>query len=251
MIRSYIRNLYHEPFEGMGYRAVKRKWGTYWNTDQVYTENIPHNKVEEFLDDICKYYKHKSVYINVDGREEDASLGKALREAGCKKNSSEIFLVHRGVTPQCPSPDGIEVEPVSESNLIEFSETRLKAFSLIEDTSQTKEIHDEMSIRRSELTGTASGCLARFQGEPAGAFWWYEEQDFIFLSLLGVLPPYRNQGIGQWLISRRVQDAYKEGYQFVILNVLSDNVNAIRLYRRLGFSDEIYWRGRYLFETKK
>ena len=194
---SFVRNLYHEPYEGMGYRSVKRRWGTYWNTDEIYTERFPPDQVHEFLADIGRYYDSSSVYINVDGREEDAILGPALCEAGCKKAKSEIFLAHVGPTPRFSAPNGIEIEPVSESNLIEFAETRLKAFGLIEETSHEEAIRDEISLRRSELAGTACGLLARFHGQPAGAFWWYEEQGVIFLSLLGVLAPFRNKGMGR------------------------------------------------------
>jgi ribosomal protein S18 acetylase RimI-like enzyme len=31
----------------------------------------------------------------------------------------------------------------------------------------------------------------------------------------------------------------------VMLNVRTDNLEAMRLYHRLGFRDEIYWRRRY------
>lgn len=84
---SFVRNLYHEPYEGMGYRSVKRRWGTYWNNNEIYTERFPPDQVNEFLADIGRYYDSSPVYINVDGREEDATLGSALCEAGCKKAS--------------------------------------------------------------------------------------------------------------------------------------------------------------------
>ena len=248
---SFVRKLYHEPFEGMGYRLVKRRWGTYWNINEIYTDRLPQDQVAEFLADLDRYYDSSPVYINVDGREEDTTLGPLLCKAGCKKTRSQIFLAHTGPTPQLAALNGIEIEPVSESNLIVFAETRLKAFGLIEETSQEEAIRDEISLRRSELTGTARGLLAYVNGQPAGAFWWYEEQGGIFLSLLGVLAPFRNKGVGRWMICERLQDSYERGYQFVILNVLTDNVDAIRLYRRLGFTCEVYWRGRYLFENER
>jgi GNAT superfamily N-acetyltransferase len=235
----------------MGYRSVKRRWGTYWNTNEIYTERLPPDQVTEFLADSDAYYDNSPFYINVDGKEEDTTLGPSLCKAGCKKAKSQIFLAHMGPIPQFATPNGIEVESVSESNFIVFAETRLKAFGLIEETSHEEAIRDEISLRRSELTGTARGLLAYLNGQPAGAFWWYEEQRVIFLSLLGVLAPFRKKGVGRWLICERLQDSYERGYQYVILNVQTDNVDAIRLYRRLGFTCEIYWRGRYLFDKLK
>ena len=194
---SFVRDLYYEPYEGMGYLSVRRRWGTYWNSNEIYTESLPHDQVAEFLSDLESYYNSSPVYINVDGREEDTILGPLLCKAGCKKAKSQLFLAHTGPTPQFAVPDDIEVEPVSESNLHVFAETRLKAFGLIEETSQEEAIRDEISLRRSELTGTARGLLAYVNGQPAGAFWWYEEQGGIFLSLLGVLAPFRNKGVGR------------------------------------------------------
>jgi RimJ/RimL family protein N-acetyltransferase len=55
---------------------------------------------------------------------------------------------------------------------------------------------------------------------------------------MGLLPPYRGQGIGTRLIARTLTAARGFGWSRVELTVREDNVNAIALYRKFGFVTE-------------
>lgn len=54
---------------------------------------------------------------------------------------------------------------------------------------------------------------------------------------LGVSEGYRGKGVGQALLCRGLNDLCKLGYEDVIIDVHSDNIPALNLYRKLGFSD--------------
>ena len=94
-----VQDWFHGPYHAMGYHAEKRRWGTYWNIGQVYTQGIPTEQVKVFLADVREYYGNRPVCINVDSREVDATLGPVLCAAGCSPDTTEIFLAHWGRFP--------------------------------------------------------------------------------------------------------------------------------------------------------
>lgn len=55
---------------------------------------------------------------------------------------------------------------------------------------------------------------------------------------MGLLPPFRGQGIGADLIRRSLDAARAFGFHHVELTVREDNANAIALYRKVGFATE-------------
>ena len=55
---------------------------------------------------------------------------------------------------------------------------------------------------------------------------------------MGLLAPYRGQGIGRRLATAAIEVARAAGMERIELEVLGSNVNAIRLYERLGFVHE-------------
>ncbi len=55
---------------------------------------------------------------------------------------------------------------------------------------------------------------------------------------MGILPEYRNKGLGQKLLSSAIAKAREFGLEKIELNVYTSNVNAIKLYRKMGFIEE-------------
>jgi len=104
-----IKDLFHNSFQGMGYYAEKRRWGTYWNNGCIYTLGFPSNQVKDFLTDLHEYYGNRPVFIYVDGRNVDSELGPVLCKAGCSKDKPEIFLAYVGPVPQFPNLRNIEM----------------------------------------------------------------------------------------------------------------------------------------------
>jgi ribosomal protein S18 acetylase RimI-like enzyme len=239
---------FHQPFQEMGYRAEKRRWGTYWSTGDVYVKDLPPEQVDAFLVDARRYYEDRRIVIHVDDRALDVRLGPALRDAGWTKGRIDVFLAHVGPVPPLPPIPSLEVEPVTESNLRQFVMTKLQAFAECESEVEDAAVAAEMAQRRAEVGGTVGGLLARLAGRPAGIIWWYEEGPDVWVMLLGTRPAFRNRGIGSWLLSSRLEAAYQRGFRSVVLNVMMENQRAIGLYRRLGFQDQVAWRQRYVEE---
>jgi ribosomal protein S18 acetylase RimI-like enzyme len=55
---------------------------------------------------------------------------------------------------------------------------------------------------------------------------------------MGILPSYRGKGIGQQLLAAALEKAREFGFERVELNVYTSNHNAIKLYKKMGFTEE-------------
>ncbi len=78
--------------------------------------------------------------------------------------------------------------------------------------------------------------LATVHGNPVGllqAGGW--EEGSAGISAFGVLPAYRGRGIGRQMLLDAVDALLVEGWQHVLIEVVTDNERALTLYRSCGF----------------
>jgi GNAT superfamily N-acetyltransferase len=98
-------------------------------------------------------------------------------------------------------------------------------------------------LRRAEPPARAASCSARAGREAASIIGLYDGEDrHIFL--LATRVPFRNRGIARWLLSHVIAEAHADGCRSVLINC-DPAGTPIQLYRRLGFTDEVYWRQHY------
>jgi ribosomal protein S18 acetylase RimI-like enzyme len=71
--------------------------------------------------------------------------------------------------------------------------------------------------------------------EIIGSSWMTFDGRRIHLHHIGVKPAYQNKGLGKKLTKESIRFAKKKGYQ-IKLEVHKDNVNAIKIYKKLGFN---------------
>jgi len=71
--------------------------------------------------------------------------------------------------------------------------------------------------------------------EIIGSSWMTFDGRRIHLHHVGVKPSYQNKGLGKKLTLESIKYAKKKGYQ-IKLEVHKDNVNAIKIYKKLGFT---------------
>ena len=86
-------------------------------------------------------------------------------------------------------------------------------------------------VKPSEDTGEAAERLAYFDPIRLAM-----PQDAFHIGRVGVLAPFRRKGIAKQLINAAVSAAGEHGEQRVSLFVWEDNVEAIALYKALGFT---------------
>lgn len=89
-----------------------------------------------------------------------------------------------------------------------------------------------------------AALLGRLHDHPAGAGFVAIHDATAVLHALVVIPRYRRQGMGEWLIRRAARFAVEGGAGRLMLAVGCDNAPALALYRRLGFAETggySYW----------
>jgi len=55
------------------------------------------------------------------------------------------------------------------------------------------------------------------------------------LAAMGVVPAWRGQGVGQWVMQRLIAEAKQRREQQIVLEVIEQNIPAVALYKGLGF----------------
>ena len=242
-VATIVRHWFHDPFEEMGYSAVPRQWGTYWSNSQVYVSGLHVSEVGSFVDDLRTHFPDwaKPTLIHIDNPEDGTNLGPALIEAGCTGPSTDIFLAHVGPLPNDQVRSAIRLAPVGDENLASFADTKLRAWAGNEEEPGSEELQAEIARRKRELAGTGRGLLALVDNVPAGFIWWHEDPSLVrWISQLATRLPFRKRGVAATMVTACLETAYTAGYIAVVINVDPAIEGAFRLYRRLGFVDQVY-----------
>lgn len=249
-LRATVQRWYTTSDPDMGYEAVERPWGVALrNHDapqygQATLHTITPGDVPACIIDLREFYGDAAVMVLVDDRECADQLNQPLVAAGCVRGPQEVFLAHVGSVPDAQPIVHVAVEPVTTMSMHEYAVAKLKAFASRETVPLRHHIDAEIALRSAELRGEGRFLLARWDGEPAAIIGWYDGDD-VFVFQLATRVPFRKRGIAQFLLFHVLRDAYGHGCRSVIINADPDDT-PIQLYRRLGFTDEVYWRRRYL-----
>jgi len=245
-----VQRWYLESDPAMGYEAILRAWGVALrNHDapqygQATLGALTPDAVPACIADLRQLYGDASVMVLVDDHDRADMLDVALKAAGCVRGPQETFLAHVGRVPSILSAAHSVLEPVTAANLHEYAVTKLNAFASRETAPPPDHMEAELALRAAELRGDGRFLLARWDGAPAAIIGWYDGDD-VFVFQLATRVPFRKRGIARLLLLHVLHDAYARGCRSVIINADPDDT-PIQLYRRLGFTDEIYWRRRYL-----
>lgn len=72
--------------------------------------------------------------------------------------------------------------------------------------------------------------------------------DVSYVSHIDVLRQYRQQGIGRMLIEEVIRMSLDKGFHYIQLEVLKDNMAALALYRKMGFTRKGDHENKWLLE---
>ena len=250
-ISASLRAAYSEPHPDMGWAAERRRFGIYRRNTKAATNpdviarDVAPGDVEKFLKDVRSYFGigPRPARIMIDDRKLDSTLGPALEAAGLALDERTTFLAHVGDVPEAPPVAGIAVDAVGEGGLEEYEDTRRRGFANSDEPTAQEELDRGVHLRRAEMTGGANYWLARIGEEPAAAMNWYDGEDRLIFSLATRLP-FRKRGIASHLLCSLLRDSERKDTRSVIINA-NEAGTPIDLYRRLGFTDEVYWHATY------
>ncbi len=246
-----VRRWYQTPCPEMGYQVERRVFGFYNRnlkashpgTNQVFVRDLTPESVPVFLAEARSYFQSHPVQIWVEDPDTDAVLGPALLGGGCTAGGTQVYLAHVGEVPLIPSVRGLTLELVTPAILREYAVTHAKGFASSEEEPDSRRIDEFVALRQAEMAGDGRFLLARMKGEPTGIIAWYEGTDR-FLFSIATRVPFRGRGIAKALLCHVLADSYGRGYRSIIINA-DPHDTPIRLYRSLGFVDEVHWRQLY------
>jgi hypothetical protein len=179
--------------------------------------------------------------VMVDDCDRAARLDAALRQHGCSYEESTTFLALTApMLFPAPGTDKLEVASIGVAELETWARVKLQSFADSEDAQEADAVTAEAETRRGELP-LAEYQLGILDGEPVAVLGHYPgTDDLVFM--LGTRIPYRHRGIAQAMLARWATAA--AGGRSLIINASEGGAPAA-LYRRLGFTDEVYWYSKY------
>ena len=204
------------------------------------------SRVATALFDAASLCAGQALAVWVDDRERWALLNEALQIAGCRPVKAMTHLALVGSLRVTSRLASLHIEDVGDEHLEEWAITKLKCFNDREEHPSRESIAAEMSTRRAEKA-LAQLRLARFDGEPVGMVAFYVGNDQLVFNL-GTRTPFRHLGVAQEMLTRWVHEGVSQNCRSLIINA-DDPGMPQKLYRRMGFVDEIYWYQRYEFDT--
>jgi ribosomal protein S18 acetylase RimI-like enzyme len=180
--------------------------------------------------------------IWVDDRERASRLDGALRRAGCRPTEATTHLALVGPMTGRAGPDHLAVETVNEDGLGEWATVKLQSFGDTESAPAPGRLAQEIANRRAELA-LAECQLGLLDGERVAVLAYYQGRDQLVFNL-GTRVPYRHRGIAQAMLAHWVNAGTAGGCRSLIINATEGGAPAA-LYRKIGFTDEIYWYQKY------
>jgi GNAT superfamily N-acetyltransferase len=250
-VAAALRAAYEEPYEPMGWATERRRYGIFRRNTKAETypsvivRDLAPAGIPGFLKDVRHYYAGSPfpVRIMIDDRGLDAVFGPSFERTGLRLDERTTFLAHVGEPPEERDAPGVRIEEVARGGIYEYEDTRRKGFADSDATLEPDEIEAGVRLRLAEMDGGAHYWLARADGQPAAAMGWYDSEDRLVFSL-STRVPFRNRGIARRMLTRLLHESRAACTRAVIINANEDGT-PVRLYRRLGFTDEVYWRATY------
>lgn len=248
-----VRSWYIQDFPALGKFVTQRRFGYYslnpkTNYCDVHVlEPFDTKETDAFLADVKAFYGRRQVHIFTHGQATDRTLASTLEQAGCTQGPAKLYLAHveTGDSPKSGSGPA-QLEPVTQSNLLDYVVTKQKAFASSEEGPAPAAIEAEIASRRAELNAGGAFLIARVGAEAAAIIGWHEGPDRYIFNL-ATRTPFRNQGLARQLLSHVLADTYKLGKRSILI-ATDPAASPVRFYRRLGFVDEICWMGTWFFD---
>jgi ribosomal protein S18 acetylase RimI-like enzyme len=111
----------------------------------------------------------------------------------------------------------------------EYKKYRRMYANLFRNTKNGQTLMWLVAIPRGEIIGQAFVMLKSSERDAADG----ESRAYVFA--FRVKQGWRNKGVGTYLMHFIEDNLKQRGFKFVTLNVAKDNLNALRLYERLGY----------------
>jgi ribosomal protein S18 acetylase RimI-like enzyme len=179
---------------------------------------------------VCRETGAQALIITCD---DDSALGKAFLEAvGARYRLSEYAMeLDRAMVPQGQNwKENLWLCPATFGDSSLFAEIAAEAFG---DPVQTVRRWIERQMRER----TCSFYLAWLGEQAIGSIRlvWFGRR--IYVTTLGIRPELQGRGYGRQMLSRLVDILVAENWDEILIEVETENRNALSLYRGCGFRE--------------
>ena len=235
------RETYHEGEFGTYSRHLDDP-----SLDSVLIRPLSKDLLPNLLKPVDGYFGEKPVRMYVDDREVVGKLRACIENSGCRRYCELICLTHTGAPPDIDPVPGLAIELGTPENVRDYEVTRVKSFENSEDQPDESEVAANVVARTSDLGEGCQLLIGRIDGEAAAIAGWYEGIDRLIFHL-ATRVPFRHKGIARQLLSHIIAETYAQKRRSV--TILTDPEDSpIHFYRRTGFTEEVYWQARYIYQ---
>jgi ribosomal protein S18 acetylase RimI-like enzyme len=139
-----------------------------------------------------------------------------------------LELDHSRIDRSRPRIDGFAIRPAGRADASVLTDLLSESFD--EDPAEAKS-----TVERAWNETTRRFYVASLYGRPVGVIRAGEVDGAGDLTAFGVLPPFRGKGIGRQFLNDAVDLLISQGLDRVLIEVDTDNANALGLYESCGF----------------
>ena len=178
----------------------------------------------------------------IDDRSRAERLTPELVKAGWEPEQDTVVLAVAGELHAVPGPDELVIEDVVDLEGLRIWETvKIQGFADSEEPPAPQQLEEELSVRQAEWP-VCRYQLAMLGGEAVAMLGHYTGRDQMVF-LLATRLPFRHRGIAQAMLGHWIERADATDTRSFLINCDEGGAPAA-LYRRIGFTDEVYWHRR-------
>ncbi len=189
------------------------------------------------LDRAMREVREWPVISVTDGLTEPADLVDRLQALGWVRLSGERMMTTRHA-PVVPHLDpGLRVEAVTPASALDAARLEVANFDLALES--VGERAERLAVAVQD--GTVRAFLLRLVHEPVASLRLTGGPGVASLSAVGVAARHRRRGYGRMVTAVATRAGLATGHKLVWLSVIEENVEAVALYRSLGFEPSFSW----------
>lgn len=243
-----VRSWYTASTPAIGLWSSTTRYGVLLHSDRIernwllLSEDAP-EAVADALGAATDFYGSSAFEVYIDERSRAERLTTALTRAGMKPVQDTVTLALVGPVRADPGPEALVVEEVADlERLREWATVKIQGFADAEGHLAPERLQRELTERGAEWP-VCRYLLARLGHDAVAILGHYTGQDQMVFNLATRLP-FRHRGIAQSMLARWSKEPGRPPIRSHLINC-DDKGPADALYRRLGFTDEVYWYRRY------
>lgn len=205
----------------------------------VHPENRRNGIGRALLDAAKKECKRRGISSCLLVCEEASTSGRAFVETmgGAQYRFSEyrMKLEPEQVPKHQPHLDQVELHLADTGDVELLARLTAAAYSNRKEEHLQRYAHDI-------LKPSHRFYIAKLHGEPIGSLGIAIHDRRVYIIAFGVLPVYRGRGYGRHMLAETIGILLAENWQEILIEVVTENQNALSLYRSCGFRETTSYR---------